>query len=108
MATAEIAEYKRLARDRDGSTVMTGEEPRVASQSVTYTTSTQITTALNKATRFVLITTNDTAAHWNVGTSPTATAADPHIPANGNIFLGVNPTMAEAGTLKVALYDGTS
>ena len=102
MATAYITEYARLARDARDCDVPVGEEPAVATQKVTFTTSTQ-STAFNAATRFVLIDFED-AGHVAFGTNPTATANSPKKAASSSQFFG----LAGVGSLKVAIYDGTS
>jgi len=107
MATVQIAEYEDMAEDARGEPVAAGMEPRVTQQTVTYTTSTQ-TAALNRRTRFVLITTDGTKAHFRVGVNPTSTAADPHVAANGALFIGVRPNLVRGGTLEIAFYDGSS
>lgn len=107
MAEATITEYERLAKDADGNTIMVGEEPALASQKVTYTSSTQ-SSALNVRTRFVRIAAEGAAAHFKVGIDPTATDADPYIGAGAAEYFGVNPSLARDGTLEVALYDGSS
>ena len=106
MATAIITEYRQLAQDANGHTVPVGQEPAIASQSVTYTTSTQ-SAALSEKTRFVRIVT-DADAHINVGTSPSADTSDTRIEANVAEYFGVDPRAVEAGNVLIAFYDGTS
>ena len=100
MATLHIQEYRKLITDIDGRVVMAGEEPAVASQAVTYSTSAQ-SAAFNAATRFIRVWPT-TRCHLEFEDSPTATASSMRVSPTAGEYFGVRPTG------KVAAYDGTS
>jgi len=102
MATLYITEYKRLGEDQRGHTVLVGQEPSVARQTVTYTTSAQSNT-LNKGTKFVRVIA-DADAHLRFDPDPTATAGDTKIEANQAEYFGVDGVKQ----MKIAAYDGSS
>lgn len=104
MATATVTEYEKLAEDSRGHVMPVPMEPALASQSVTYTTSTAVSNAFNANTRYVYIQTNDTNAHVKFAATPTATANDRLLIAGDGAFFGVHPGIS----MKAALYDGTS
>ena len=90
MAIMYIQEYAELATDANGHTIQAGKEPALASQFVTYSTSTA-SAAFNKGTRFVRINC-DGAAFLSFGLSPTATTSeDMPVQANTPEFFGVIP-----------------
>ncbi len=100
-ATCKISEYQYLVRDNAGVSVPVAEEPAVATQTVTYTTTTN-SAAFNASTKFVRIIC-DAKAHFEFGTSaPTVTAADPYLAADTAEYFGVIN-----GDL-VGFYDGSS
>lgn len=99
MATAYITEYSGLGIQQ-GIGVPAPKEPALASQSVSYTSSTQ-SSALNAKTRLVKIH-PDAAAHIAVGSNPTATASSEFLAADTDHWRSVN------GGEKIAVYDGTT
>ena len=101
-ATCKISEYESLIVDNNGRWVPVAQEPAILVQNVTYTTSTQ-STAFNSRTRFVRIVC-DAKAHFEFGTSPSATASDPYLSADTPEYFGVT----RGSSLEVAFYDGTS
>ncbi len=105
-ATCKISEYESLSSDNQGNVVPVAREPALVTQNVTYTTSTQ-SNAFNVLTRFVRIVC-DAKAHVVFSTSPTATATDPYIPADVVEYFGIFQVGASAGTIRVAIYDGSS
>ena len=106
MATLYIREYAKLAKDADGNTIEAGEEPAIADQTVTFTTSAQ-SAAFNRSTRFVLLKA-DADAHILFGANPTATTSQFRLEADVAMFFGLNADLVALGTLEVAAYDGTS
>lgn len=102
MATMIISEYARMSRDDTGNLVPVGEEPAVATQVVSFTTSTA-SAAFNANTEFIRVIA-DAKAHFAIAASPTATANSPYIASNTPEYFGLNNTSG----LKIAAYDGTS
>ena len=100
MAIIYISEYKNLARDESGQVIQAGQEPALATQAVTFTTSVA-SAAFNSLTRFVRISCNANA-NLSFGLAPTATATTMEVQADTPEFFGVI-----AGQ-KVAAYDGSS
>lgn len=88
MAVLYITEYEDLARDSQGNAIAAGKEPAVATQAVTFTTSTQ-SAAFNGKTNFVFIV-SDTLGYIRFGSSPTAVTTEPtRMPADVGMFFGV-------------------
>ncbi len=100
MATCKISEYANLAKDAAGKTVMAAREPAIATQTVTYTSSTA-SAAFNAETEIIRVIA-DAKAHFVVGAAPSADADDPYVPADTVEYFGV-----QSGD-KIALYDGTT
>ncbi len=101
MAVLQITEYAELARDRQGNQVPVGKEPAIASQTVTYTTSTN-SSAFDNKTRFIRVYA-DTRAHIAFGSgTQTATATNTRLAADAAEYFGV------IGGQQLAAYDGTS
>ena len=100
MAYLFIQEYEELVTDGKGQMVPVGREPAVATQRVTFTTSTA-STAFNARTKFIRVT-GDAAAYLAFGASPTATASSMLLPSGAVEYFGVT------GGQKVAAYDGSS
>lgn len=102
-ATCKISEYRVLARDSNGNDIPVALEPRVTSQTVTYTTSAQ-SAVFNSATRFVRIVC-DAKAHFRFSVAGTnATANDPFLAPDSPEYFGIQPGQS----LLVDFYDGTS
>jgi hypothetical protein len=102
-ATCKISEYRALAVDSTGVEIQVALEPRIASQTVTYTSSAQ-SSALNSATRFVRIVC-DAKAHFRFSTAGTnATASDPFVAADSPEYFGVQAGQA----IIIDFYDGTT
>lgn len=100
MATAEIMEFATMPTTQNG-VAQAPSLPATASQSVTFTTSSQ-SAAFNAATRFIWVRA-DAAANIKGGKDPTATVSDvPQLQANTDYIFGVQPGD------KIAFYDGTS
>ncbi len=102
MATCKISEYANLSQDASGKPVPVAAEPAIATQTVTYTTSTA-SAAFNAQTRVIRIVA-DAKAHFVVAATPTADADDPYVAADASEYFGV----ARNQSLKIALYDGSS
>jgi len=100
MATLHITEYSAMAKDANGNVLQVGKGPELATQVVTYTTTTQ-SSALNAETRFVRVIAS-AAAHLEFGSNPTSTALNLWVPASTAEFFAVNPSS------KISAYDGTS
>ena len=97
MSVAYIAEYAELAKDELGNIVPVGKEPAIATQTVSFTTTTA-SAAFNKLTRFIRISV-DTEAHFIVAGTPVATTSHPQIMADTVEYFGVE------GGLKIALVN---
>lgn len=100
MAKAHVQEYAALDRMYTGSPAPLAREPAVATQAVTFTTSTQ-SSAFNADTQLVRIVA-DAACHLAFGANPTATANSMLLPSGAVEYFAVTPGH------KVAIYDGTS
>lgn len=99
MAKAHIVEYGDLAKSGEGEVIPVGGRT-LATQAVTYSTSTQ-STAFKSQTRFIRLIC-DAKAHFAFGDDPAATADSPYIVADTAEYFGVDPNR------KIALYDGSS
>jgi len=102
-ATCKISEYTTLARDNNGNVLPVPLEPRITSQTVTYTTSAQ-SSAVNNLTAIVRVVC-DAKAHFRITAAGTnATVNDPFLGANIPEYFGIQP-----GKLMIFdFYDGTS
>jgi hypothetical protein len=85
MANMYITEYKDMGYAGDGLQIP--QEPDVADQKVTFTTSTA-SAAFNAATRYVMIRL-DAAGHVKFGTGPTATTSNRPLTADVEYYFGV-------------------
>jgi hypothetical protein len=101
-ATCKISEYSNMAVDEGGRVVPVAQEPAVAVQEVTYTTSAQ-SSAFNASTRFIRIVC-DAKAHFEFGTNPTAAATDPYLAPDAPEYFAV----PRGSAYEVAFYDGSS
>jgi len=99
MATLWITEYAFVATSGN-VTMPVGQEPAVATQTVSFTTATQ-SAAFNASARLVRIQ-SSINAYVLFGSNPTATASTTPITANQPQWFGVVPGH------KVSVYDGTS
>lgn len=98
-AVCSIVEYGQAKLDASGR-VLQLAGPVIATQAVTYTTSTQ-SAAFNTLTRYVRIICT-AKAHFTMSTNPTATANHPWVPADAAEYIGVLPAD------EIAFYDGSS
>jgi hypothetical protein len=103
MATLHVTEYAALAEDQQGHMMAVAAEPAVASQTVTYTTTTQ-SSAFNPGTRYVYLQSDGAKAYVSFGTNPTATVGSNLIVADDGRFFGV----PAGASFIVAVYDGSS
>lgn len=101
-ATCKVSEYANLVLDENGRQVPVPEEPSLASQNITYTTTTA-SSAFNARTRFVRIVC-DAKAHFVFGSAPTSTAAAPYLATDTAEYFGV----PRGQSYKVSFYDGSS
>lgn len=102
-ATCKISEYQNIIADPNGRPVQVAQEPRLASQTVTYTTSAQ-SSAFNASTRFVRIIC-DAKAHFRFSTAGTnATANDPYLAVDVAEWFAV----PVGQSYLVDFYDGSS
>lgn len=101
-ADCYVSEYANLVIDESNRLVPVAQEPAIAVQRVTYTTSTQ-SSAFNTRTRFIRIVC-DAAAHFEFGTNPSATADNPYLPSNTPEYFGV----PRGASFEIAVYDGSS
>lgn len=103
MATAYITEVTARPNRFNRENPPIPQFPAVASEKITYTTSTQCTNAFQDNTTILLV--EFVEEGWfAVGPDPTATAASPsmHKPAGAQFEIGVAPGD------KIAFYDGSS
>lgn len=108
MTLLYVTEYRRQATDSEGNLLSAGEEPALAVQVKTFTSSAAIDNAFNKATTFVRIFTDGDAC-IAFGASPTATNQQ-DTPVNAEVpeFFGVNQSLVTSSAgLKVAAVDRT-
>lgn len=107
MANLYITYFKKLGEDDRGNVVPIGELPDEGGQRVVYTVSTQ-SGLIPKYARFVRLLA-DADAYIALGTSPTATAqSNLKLEADVAEYFGLNPHEARKGTLKLAVYDGST
>lgn len=88
MATLYIVEFDNLGLDTRGLTVLTGAEPAINIQQVSFGGGNTLSQPLNPATRFVEIQT-DTTCQILFGDSPDARRGGERIFANGLVFRAV-------------------
>ena len=88
MATLFINEYSQLPAV-SGASIQIAPEPAVATQAVTYSTTTA-SAAFNGATRYIAITSPGIFS-YSVGPAPTATTSNFRIPADAILYLAVQP-----------------
>lgn len=90
MAQLEIVEYRELAEDQHGRTVMAGKEPAITGQQVDFSSGAAASAAFNAETRFIMVRA-DVDARLAFGTAPTATSSSPHFLDSGQArFIGVD------------------
>jgi hypothetical protein len=99
MATLYISEYVRTGLTTR-ALVLAGEEPSIASQTVSIGASSAQSSALNAETRFVRVSTDATCS-IAFGANPTATTASMRLPANSTEYFAVMPGM------KIAVISNT-
>lgn len=89
MATLWIREYRDRGVAGAAREIQVPQEPGLADQTVTFTTSTQ-SAAFNSSTRFIAII-GSAAFHYVVGANPTATTSGLKVPADTITHIGVTP-----------------
>lgn len=104
MASLRITEYEKMVEVSGGFRVAAGEEPAIAVQTVTFTTSTP-SAAFNVRTKFVRIHT-DAICSVVFGTNPTAVAGT-RLTVGQTEYFGVNVKDFAPGTMKVAAVTDT-
>jgi hypothetical protein len=87
MAKLYVTEYAALGQGANGIPAQIAYEPPVASQVVTFTTSTQ-SSAFNAATQFVRVHT-DSICSITFGTNPTATTSNRRMAADATEYFAV-------------------
>ena len=87
MSVAYIEEFSKIGSDINGQFMQIAEQPSIAQQAVTFSTSTA-SAAFNTLTRFVKITV-DTEAHYVFGAAPTATTSYPQMIADREYWFKV-------------------
>lgn len=87
MSTAYITEYIELG-SHAGQSAPIGQEPAVATQAITFTSTHGESAALSGRTRFVRIHV-DGVACIRFGTAPTAVTTDPRMAANQTEYFSV-------------------
>lgn len=83
-----VVEYGTMALGNDGHEMQAPKAPPIAVQSVTFTTSTATTNALNDETTLVMLLTT-AAANVKFAGTPTATATTEPIPGEVPMYFGV-------------------
>ena len=103
MAIAIITEYRKIATDVNGNSIQAGQEPSIATQSVTFTTP-KDAVAFHSNTRLVRIIADADAyvAFGLTGDTPSASAADTKIASGVEAYFGV------PGSGVLSVYDGSS
>ena len=96
MSVLYITQYENLAVDGKGNIIPVGQEPAIATQALTFSTSAP-SAAFNSRTRFVRLT-SDGECHLQFALAPTATTSHPQLLADTPEYFGVG----EGGGLKVA------
>ena len=104
MATLWITEYTNIAESFKGKPVLSGQEPAVTTQTVSYTTTTQ-SLDFQDVTRFVRLIA-DADVYVMFGESPTATVSSTKLQADVAEYFGIERNRNE--TLRLAAYDGSS
>jgi len=94
MATLSIREYEHLAA-LSGGTLQVGQEPAVASQSVSITAGSVPSAAFNVRTKHIRVHT-DAQCSIEFGTTPTATTTTCVLSAQQTEYFGVVPLMKVA------------
>ncbi len=91
MATLYIAEFERVAPSLDARTLpqLVDETSLLAEQTVTVSTE-QDSSTLNAGTRIIRLV-SDTACHYKLAASPTATTSLQYLPANVIEYKWVGP-----------------
>ncbi len=100
MPTAKISEYEEMPIDTSGDVVPVPKEPALATQSITFTTST-VSAAFNKKTKFIRVVA-DAKAHYDIGATAAATAESPYLPVDRPELFGVRQGQV------IAFFDGAS
>jgi hypothetical protein len=100
MASLHIQEYADIARTGSGEVLPGGLEPALASQAVTFTTTTA-SAAFNANTKFVRIVCA-ADSYLVFAAAPTSAVTDMLLPADTVGFFAVKPGQ------KVSAYDGSS
>ncbi len=88
MSELNITEYGQLGRDASGYTVPVGEEPALAVQNVSFTSSSIQSAAFQGKTRFVRVVA-DIDTRISFGENPTAAATTSTLPAGAVEYFGV-------------------
>lgn len=88
MAVAYITEYAELGRDNNARTIPVGQEPPVATQTVSIGGSSTQSAAFNSKTAFIRVHV-DAICSLSFGANPTADASSPRMAANTTEFFGV-------------------
>lgn len=108
-ATCKVSEYENIVTDASGRQIEIPVEPALVTQSVTYTTSTELDDDFDERTRYIVMIC-DAKAHFRFSKAGTnATADDFYIPADVRWGFGIEreaPGVTQ--TLNVDFYDGSS
>lgn len=100
-------EYSKVGTDAVGQAINAPNEPRVAKQAVTYTSSTQ-SSKFNSRTTYIMVKC-DAEAYWEIGTNPTAVATSSiSIPADTLFYISLDYQNVDVSDYEIAFYDGTS
>lgn len=95
MATLDITEYDRLARDALGNVILVGQEPCQTNQQLTIGAGSVASSAFGNNTKFVRLHTDATCrisfSTANPGTNPVAATTTQRMAANSTEYFGVLP-----------------
>lgn len=105
MPTLYITEYVRQGAGRRGDTILAGEDPPLAQQTVAITGASTQSANLNAKTRFVRVHT-DAICSIASGANPTATTVKRRLGANHTEYFAVNPTQVDEG-FRIAVIANT-
>lgn len=105
MAKLYLEEFARAGVGRNGIALPAGEEPALATQTVSIGAGSVQSSALNSKTRVVRLAVDATCS-IACGSNPTATTSNRRMAANSVEFVGVTPEAVAAG-FKYAVITNT-
>lgn len=95
-----ISEYSYISQMADGQRAQAILEPAIATQKITFTTTSTQSSAFASGVRVIRVVCT-AKTHFEIGANPTASNADPFLAANTPEYFGVS-----SSTLLIAFQDG--